>query len=77
MKQFFKFVFASMVGFILASVVVAIVFIIFIVGVIDASSDKSVAVDANSVLQIKLNYPITERTPNNPLSGLSFLGIDG
>lgn len=77
MKQFFKFVFASMVGFILASVIVAIVFIIFIVGVIDASSDKSVVVDANSVLQIKFNYPITERTPNNPLSGLSFLGIDG
>jgi len=77
MKQFFKFVFASMLGFILASVVVAIVFIIFIAGIIDASSDKSVMVDANSVLQIKLNYPITERTPNNPLSGLSFLGIDG
>lgn len=66
-----------MVGFILASVIVAIVFIIFIVGVIDASSDKSIVVDANSVLQIKFNYPISERTPNNPLSGLSFLGIDG
>jgi protease-4 len=77
MKQFFKFVFASMLGFILASAIVVIVFIIFIVGIVDASSDKTVVVESNSVLQIKLNYPISERTPNNPLSGLGFLGIDG
>ncbi|WP_299578731.1 signal peptide peptidase SppA [Mucilaginibacter sp.] len=77
MKQFFKFVFASMLGFILASAIVVIVFIIFIVGIVDASSDKTVLVESNSVLQIKLTYPISERTPNNPLSGLGFLGIDG
>ncbi|SHN28941.1 signal peptide peptidase SppA [Mucilaginibacter sp. OK098] len=77
MKQFFKFVFASMLGFILASVVVIIAIIVFIAGIVDAGNDKSIVVDANSVLQLKLNYPITERTPNNPLSGLSFLGIDG
>ncbi|MDB5090333.1 MAG: signal peptide peptidase SppA [Mucilaginibacter sp.] len=77
MKQFFKFVFASMLGFILASVIVIIAIIIFIAGIVDAGNDKSIVVDANSVLQLKLNYPITERTPNNPLSGLSFLGIDG
>jgi protease-4 len=77
MKQFFKFVFASMLGFILASVLAIFICIVFIVAFVDASSDKSVVVDANSVLQLKLNYPITERTPNNPLSGLSFLGIDG
>jgi protease-4 len=77
MKQFFKFVFASMLGFILASVIAIIAIIIFIAGIVDAGNDKSIVVDANSVLQLKLNYPITERTPNNPLSGLSFLGIDG
>ncbi|MDB4918119.1 MAG: signal peptide peptidase SppA [Mucilaginibacter sp.] len=66
-----------MLGFILASAIVVIVFIIFIVGIVDASSDKTVLVESNSVLQIKLTYPISERTPNNPLSGLGFLGIDG
>src|SRR5882762_9210838 len=77
MKQFFKFVLASMVGVILTSVILIIVFIIFIAGLVSAGSDKSVVVESNSVLQLKFNYPISERTPNNPLSGLSFLGIDG
>jgi protease-4 len=77
MKQFFKFVFASMVGFLLSTVIILIIVVLFIVGLISSSSDKTVDVDPNSVLQITLNYPVTERTPNNPLSSLSFLGIDG
>lgn len=66
-----------MVGVILTSVILIIVFIILIAGLVSSSSDKSVVVESNSVLQLKFNYPISERTPNNPLSGLSFLGIDG
>jgi protease-4 len=74
MKQFFKFVFATMVGIILASLIL----IVIIVGiVVAASSDKHVEIDSNSVLRIAFNNNIPERTPNNPLSGLSFLGIDG
>ncbi len=74
MKQFFKFVLASMVGVFIISLILLFVIIGFIVA---ASSEKTVEVEPNSVLQISLNYPITERTPDNPLSGLSFLGIDG
>jgi protease IV len=78
MKQFFKFVFASMVGFIIASVIIALVFLVVIFGIIGAAeSEKSVDVDSNSILKIKLDNTISERTPNNPLSGLSFLGIEG
>jgi protease-4 len=77
MKQFLKFVLASMVGFILSTLIILIIVFLFIVGLISSSSDKSVDVDPNSVLQITLNYPVAERTPNNPLSSLSFLGIDG
>ncbi|MDB5009006.1 MAG: signal peptide peptidase SppA [Mucilaginibacter sp.] len=73
MKQFFKFVLASMVGVLL----ITIIFVFVIIGIIAASGDKTPVVDSNSVLQISFNYPISERTPNNPLSGLSFLGIDG
>ncbi|MDF2431401.1 MAG: protease [Mucilaginibacter sp.] len=73
MKQFFKFVLASMVGVLL----ITIIFIFVIIGIIASSGDKTPVVDSNSVLQINFNYPISERTPNNPLSGLSFLGIDG
>ncbi|MEP6614577.1 MAG: S49 family peptidase, partial [Mucilaginibacter sp.] len=77
MKQFFKFVFASMLGFILAGVVLLIVVIGIIAGLVDGNSEKTVEVTPNSVLQIKLNYPIAERTPNNPLAALGFLGVEG
>jgi protease-4 len=74
MKQFFKFVLATVVGIIIASVIP----LILIVGLIAAAgSDKVVDVDANSVLHVKFDYPINERTPNNPLANLGFLGLDG
>jgi protease-4 len=69
MKQFFKFVLATIVGII----IVSILSIFFIVGIITvASSDKAVEVDSNSLLHIKINYDIKERTPNNPFAGLGF-----
>ncbi|MFI5136174.1 MAG: signal peptide peptidase SppA [Sphingobacteriales bacterium] len=77
MKQFFKFVFASMVGFLLTSVIIFIVVFLLIAALIAAGSEKTTEVEPNSVLQISLNYPVTERTPNNPLSALGFLGLDG
>jgi protease-4 len=74
MKQFFKFVLATVVGIIIASVIP----LILIVGIIVAAgSDKEVNVDPNSVLHVKFDYPINERTPNNPLANLGFLGLDG
>jgi protease-4 len=78
MKQFFKFVLASVVGVIISSIILFFLFFILLSGlIVAAGSDKEVDVDANSVLNIKLTYPITERTPNNPLANLSFLGLDG
>ncbi|HWZ35358.1 MAG TPA: signal peptide peptidase SppA, partial [Mucilaginibacter sp.] len=74
MKQFFKFVLATVVGIILSTVI----FILVLVGLIaGASSDKTAQVDANSILHIEIKYPIAERTANNPLANLSFLGLDG
>ncbi|HEX3384102.1 MAG TPA: signal peptide peptidase SppA, partial [Mucilaginibacter sp.] len=72
MKQFFKFVFATMVGIILIS----IIFIVIIIGIlVAASGEKHIDVDQDSVLHINLNAAIPERTPHNPLEGLGFLGI--
>jgi protease-4 len=74
MKQFFKFVLATVVGVIIASLIP----FFLILGVIAfASSDKDVEVDANSVLYLKFNYPISERTPNNPFANVPFLGLEG
>lgn len=73
MKQFFKFVLATIVG-------VALIFVIgfaILIGLIAAAgSEKAEEVDANSVLHIKFDYQINERTPNNPFSNLPFLGLD-
>ena len=73
MKQFFKFVLATIVGVILITVILVVV----VAGIVNsAGGDKTVEVEANSVLYMSFKNPIPERTPNNPLSGLSFLGLD-
>ena len=71
MKQFFKFVLATVIGLIITTVI--IVFII--IGIIASSDDKTVDVDPNSVLKIAFKTPIAERTPDNPLAALGFLGL--
>ncbi|WDF54102.1 signal peptide peptidase SppA [Mucilaginibacter sp. KACC 22063] len=73
MKQFFKFVLATIVGLVITTVLLLFVIIGF---VSSASSDKEVSVEPNSILTISLDHPIAERTPNNPLAGLGFLGFD-
>lgn len=73
MKQFFKFVLATMFGVFLVTVILAFV----VVGlVVAAGSEKTVDVESNSVLHMAFTTAITERTPNNPLAGLSFLGLN-
>jgi protease-4 len=74
MKQFFKFVLATILGIIFTSIILVLI----LVGIVaSAGSDKSVDVETNSVLHVYFNNAIPERTPNNPLAGLSFLGLDG
>ncbi|QKJ30524.1 signal peptide peptidase SppA [Mucilaginibacter mali] len=74
MKQFFKFVLATIVGIVFTSFILLIILVGIIVG---ASSEKPVDVLSNSVLHVSFTRAIPERTPNNPLAGLSFLGLDG
>lgn len=74
MKQFLKFVLATVVGIIFTSIILVFVFI----GIITAASgEKTVVVDSNSILHIAFKYPIEERTANNPLAGVDFLGLGG
>jgi len=71
MKQFFKYVLATIVGLILTSVII----ILIIAGIIaSASGDKSVEIEPNSVLHIQFTKTINERTPDNPLKGLPVFG---
>lgn len=77
MKEFFKFVFASMIGVILSFFALFILFIIFIsVIVSSAGSDGKVEVSANSVMHISLDYPISERSDKNPFADFNFMGFE-
>ncbi len=77
MKEFFKFVFASMVGMILSFFVLFILFIVSITAIISSAGGESkISVSPGSVLHISLDYPITERTNKNPLSAIDFIGFE-
>ena len=76
MAQFFKFVLATVVGLVLFSVLGFIVLVGAIAAIGASSPNKSVA--ANSVLELKLNKPISERSQSaDPLGGSSSLGLVG
>ncbi|MDP3468385.1 MAG: signal peptide peptidase SppA [Daejeonella sp.] len=77
MKEFFKFVFASMIGFILSFFFVFILLIALIVGMISsAGGDGKVSPTSNSIMHVSLDYPIKERTDKNPFSEFSLMGFD-
>ncbi|SDF05889.1 protease-4 [Mucilaginibacter pineti] len=77
MKQFFKFVLASMLGVFIMGIIVVLILAAVIAGVVSsAGSEKSTDVEPNSIMHMAFTTPITERTPNNPLAGLSFLGLN-
>ena len=82
MKEFFKYVFATICGIAFLSIGAGILFMISIVGMI-ASDSASTKVKENSVFVLKLNGEIEERaTDNNPLSlllgqaDMSVMGLD-
>ncbi|MCX2583886.1 signal peptide peptidase SppA [Pedobacter sp. MR22-3] len=75
MKDFFKYLFASMLGFFLSVVIIFIIVIVIIFGAISSlDDDKSITVSNNSILFLNLDQPITERTPKNPFGNLPIVG---
>lgn len=71
MKQFFKFTLASILG-----VMIAGLLLLFItIGIISAMvsvSDEPTQVESNSVLILKFDHQIVDRARKNPLEGLDF-----
>ena len=67
MRQFLKFVVATLVGLSLFFVF----FLLIIFGIAAGSSkDEKAVIKDNSVLKIRFNQPITERSKNNPFENL-------
>ena len=76
MKQFFKFMFASMAGFVLSMIVLFFIILGIISGMMLSLKDEgTVTVSNNSILEIQLENVIKERSGNNPLEKIDFLGL--
>jgi len=68
MKQFFKFFFASILGTIFGLILMFLFGIAFIAAIASVTKSRDKAVlKPNSVLEIKLDYPIKERTQKFPI----------
>ena len=75
MRDFFKYVSATVVGFLLSIFLVFIFFMFIIAAVVSSiSDDKTVDVKANSVLFLNLDQNIKERTPNTRFENLPIIG---
>src|SRR3546814_719431 len=80
MKQFFKFMFASMLGVFLSFFLLLVLFLMMVGALMSASTgEKTVTVAENSLLITRFDHQIPERTPQTPffLIGLSGIGING
>lgn len=77
MKQFFKFMFASMLGVILSTIIMVFVGIGLIAAMLSAAENQNdEPLKDNSVLLLNLDYVIAERTSNNPLEGFNFTSFE-
>lgn len=73
MKQFFKYVFASALGFIIGSFLLLGILVAILSAVaLTLGSDSEVTVRDGSVLHVTFDTPISERTSKNPFQNFSF-----
>lgn len=78
MREFFKYVFATVVGIIISTILIFLLFIVLVVGIVASiDDDKPVDIVGNSVLYLNLDQNIKERTPNKTFDNLPILGSGG
>ena len=75
MKQFFKFMLASMTGYLLLWIVMGFIFFSIIASIASFAKKTTVVIDNNSVLTLKLDQPIPDRTSANPLGDFDFASM--
>ncbi len=72
MKQFFKFTFASMLGFILAGFLMFIIFVGIVVSAVSLGTKDTVVVPEKTILMLTLDQPVSDRSSDNPFARLNF-----
>jgi protease-4 len=74
MKEFFKYVLATVVGLIAVSIIGIFLFFMTI-GILISSAEKQVSVQNNSMLVLDLERQIVDRAPNDPFQDLDIPGF--
>lgn len=78
MKQFFKFMFASILGTIISMFIIIFLGIVILIGLVASSADEEeVIVKENSILKISLNQEISERSKDNPFENYDIVNLEG
>jgi protease-4 len=77
MKQFFKFLFASMLGTVLSILVLFFILVAAVAGMAGSDKDDKAELKEHSVLRLSLDYSIPERTSDNPFHNFDFASMEG
>lgn len=75
MKQFFKYVLATIVGIVLSSIVIFLMFLGIVGAIVSSADKKEVKVEPNSILYIDLKQEIVDRSTEDPFKGFDFASL--
>ena len=70
MKQFFKFMFASMLGTFLTLIITIFLLVMIVAGAVMSSTKPDTTIPQSAILRLTLDTPINERSVNNTFSDL-------
>jgi protease-4 len=74
MKSFLKYMLATIVGFIVVNLILFFVFLLIVSSLMP--EDEKVQVKNNSVLHLRLDFPIVDRGSDNPFSNMDFTSFE-
>ncbi len=76
MRQFFKFMFASMLGVFLSIILLFVVFAIIASAIISSvSADEKVKVGSGTILHMQFKAPLRDRSSENPFENFNFSSL--
>lgn len=82
MKEFLKYTFATVVGLFITFIFLGVLLFFTVMGLIGSAGKKTVSVKENSVLELRVDYDVPERTNEDfstmfsPDGEIQFLGLD-
>ncbi len=76
MKQFFKFMFASMLGVFFSIVLIFVILAVFVSAMVSSvSKDEKIDIDNGTILHLHFKNPLVDRSSENPFANFDFTSI--